>query len=82
VTDTAAFRFSNIDRYFDRTYYNQSELVIKTPEVAPADFTTFQKSVRETRKQLDFTINIPRPDTAGYSGILTLKNQVNGWGGH
>lgn len=82
VTDTAAFRFSNIDRYFDRTYYNQSELVIKTPEVAPADFTTFQKTVRETRKQLDFTINIPRPDTAGYSGILTLKNQVNGWGGH
>jgi len=37
VMEDKAFRFSSIDRYYDRTYYSQTELLIKSPEVLPED---------------------------------------------
>lgn len=80
VMEDKAFRFSSIDRYYDRTYYSQTELQIKSPEVLPPDFPAFQKAVRETRKQLDFNIFFPKPADHGYTEVQTLKKQLRGWG--
>ncbi|RZU36923.1 uncharacterized protein DUF3857 [Fluviicoccus keumensis] len=78
VMDEKAFRFSSQDRYYDRTYYNHSELLIKTPEVAATDFPAFQKAVREARKQMEFSISFMQPEKSGYAEIQEVRKRVRG----
>lgn len=73
VTDHKAFRFTSLDRYYDRVYYIQSELVIREPEVAAGDYPTFQKALREVRRLWDFSINVPAPPGNGQAAVAGLR---------
>ena len=54
-------------------------MLIREPEVTPADFPAFQKTVKELRKQWEFSIYFPNPETNGRPEIQTLQQVVPSW---
>lgn len=74
--DNPNLSFNSLDRYYDKTYYNHSELVIKNNMVEAKDFKEFSKDVRETKKQWEYSIFFPTPENNGYTDILKLQNKL------
>lgn len=74
--ENSAVRFNSLDRYYDKTYYNHSELTIKNNHIDTEKFKDFSKDVREINKLWDYSISILSPDADGYKDILTLKQNL------
>jgi len=73
--ENSAVKFNTLDRYYNKTYYNHSELTIKQNHIDTEKFKAFSKDIREVNKLLDYSIYISSPDTNGYKEILTLKQK-------
>lgn len=77
VISAPGVRYAFIDRYYDETYYHQSELTILAPYIMASDVPEFASKLHDIENAWDFSINFDDPETTGFPEVRRLKERLS-----
>jgi hypothetical protein len=75
--ENPAVRYVYQDQFTDDVFTHTSSLLLKQKDVAVSDMDTFLRSLKEIRKDWEYTLTVSNPDEIpGYSDLLDLKARL------